>query len=68
MNLGEQKANNLQNIGTEFENFLKQHPKTKAKSQIRNAELVESKRNGLKEICLKYGVDFNKVYKIFITN
>lgn len=66
MSKGEQKANNLQSIGTEFENFLKQHPKTKAKSQIRNAELAESKRNGLKEICLKYGVNFDKVYKIFL--
>jgi len=54
MSIGEQRANNLQSIGTEFENFLKQHPK--------------DKRNGLKEICLKCGVDFNKVCRIFITN
>lgn len=68
MSLGEQKANNLESIGKDFEKFLKQLPKTKQKTILRNADLQKSKTDGLKSICLKYGVRFDKVVKIFIVN
>lgn len=68
MSTGEQKADKLQQIGIDFEKFLKSQPKTKTKSFNKNKDLMQAKKDGLKEICVRHSVNYEKVWKIFITN
>lgn len=68
MSTGEQKADKLQQIGQDFEKFLKSQPKTTLKSFNKNKALMQAKKDGLKKICVRHSVDYNKVWKIFLTN